>query len=244
MEFFAWERRRVECRSQVVEADRQMDTTTLDSFADMKLSTDSPNPADCRLHLLNSSSSISKMVVSGRDNDNDTDQCSDENQYNLIVKEGRKGIDDSRSFIVHSIGRPSEYPDIDEPRIRFNMGLSWRLKSLEYKAMYIQYQLACLSTLGGAYHLINCPKAALSTALQQERVAALLGSTALLVRARVFQATNYHLLGLQKRARRAFRGCKLLVQQYGMEGGESAAFILASEEWCQRNTKNAQLSVT
>ena len=172
---------------------------------------------------------------------NDTDH-DEENQHNLIVEEGT-WTDLSRDFIIHC--RVSEYPIADEPHsILFNMGLSWRLKCLEYKAMFIQYQLACLSTLGGAYHLINCPKAALSTALQQERVAALLGSTALLVRARVFQATNYHLLGLQKRARRTFRGCKLLVHQFGMEGGESAAFILASEEWCQRDTKTAQLSVT
>lgn len=228
----------------------------LESFADMTVSSNSLNPAD-RLQLLNSSSSsssISELAVVSHD---DTDQrCYEENQYcDLIVEEDEgqtRTIDNHHSrggFIVLSNGRISTCPsaDCDEPPPMrfFNMGLSWRLKRLEYKAMYIQYQLACLSTLGGAYHLINCPKAALRTALQQERVATLLGSTALLVRARVFQATNYHLLGLQKRARRAFRGCKLLVQQHGMEGGESAAFILASEEWCLRNaSKTAQLSVT
>jgi len=215
-----------------------------DSFANenpsenIQPSSDSPNQTDqlsVQLPLSDRfNSSISEIVDSECDKQDDHDE---ENRRNVIIERSDESKDSSTIMCSGVLS------DVCEPRICFNMGFSWRLKCLEYKALYAQYQLACLSTLGGAYHLINSPKAALSTALQQERVAAVLGSSALLVRARVFQATNYHLLGLPKRARRAFIECKLLVQQYGMRE-DSSAFIFASEEWCRRNTQASNPSVS
>jgi hypothetical protein len=54
----------------------------------------------------------------------------------------------------------------------------------------IQYNLACLSTLGGAYHLCNHPETALVIAIRQEMYAKKLGSTSVALRAKVFQAVN------------------------------------------------------
>lgn len=61
---------------------------------------------------------------------------------------------------------------------------SWieKLNRLLTHAKIMQYQVAYLSTIGGAYHLSNDPKSALVIAKRQEAVARGLGSTSALVK--------------------------------------------------------------
>jgi len=82
---------------------------------------------------------------------------------------------------------------------------SRNMRLLERKASHIQYLLACLSTLGGANHLCNKPAAAMQLAIRQEYLGRVLGSTQIVIRAQVFQAVNWALLGSMSVSLRCFR---------------------------------------
>lgn len=122
------------------------------------------------------------------------------------------------------------------PKIVFNLRFGDRLRFLEKRAQHVQYQLACLSTLGGAYHLCNDPRAALVIARRQEVVGRALGAVSIVVRSRVFQAVNFAQLGKPGRSRRAFAQCKTLAlrQSCGLSSS-LLAFIEASEQWVVKN---------
>jgi hypothetical protein len=95
----------------------------------------------------------------------------------------------------------------------------------------IQHQLAWMSTLGGAYHLTNKPATALVIARNQEMLGRILGSTALVVRAWVFQAVNLALLGKPRRSSRLFRECKRV--STANRWVDMMPFIEASEIWLE-----------
>ena len=110
---------------------------------------------------------------------------------------------------------------------------SRNLRLLERKAHQIQYLLACLSTLGGAHHLCNKPQQALQLAIRQEYLGYTLGSTQVIVRARVFQAVNHALLGRVAYSRRYFQ--RILESAEAEERWNSglAAFVRASMMWLE-----------
>jgi hypothetical protein len=120
-----------------------------------------------------------------------------------------------------------------------HMDFSWKLKLLERKGLAIQYQLACLSTLGGAYHLTNRPETAFMIAYRQELVGRLLGSMNVIIRAKVFQAVNLSLLGYQRKSKQVFATCKRLALDNSWAG--MTPFVTASERWLRthRALKNA-----
>jgi hypothetical protein len=103
------------------------------------------------------------------------------------------------------------------------------MRMLERRASHIQYLLAVLSTLGGANHLCNKPKQALQLALRQEALGHILGSTQVVLRARVFQAVNHALLGYPKKSARCFSLIRKAAEAEGWSG--CLQFCLASENW-------------
>jgi hypothetical protein len=113
-------------------------------------------------------------------------------------------------------------------RMPLNMSFCYRLRRLERDAKYMQYLLACLSTLGGANHLCNKPHIALILARQQEFLGYRLGSLELIIRARVFQAVNYAWLGNQSLAFAMLKQCKALAIR---DGRESCLHFVVTMKW-------------
>lgn len=103
------------------------------------------------------------------------------------------------------------------------------LRLIERKAVQIQYLLACLSTLGGAHHLCNKPKEALQLALRQEYLGYVLGSTQVVIRAQVFQAVNYAILGDVKKSRAYFKAIERRARDEGWSN--MVGFVQASRNW-------------
>lgn len=132
--------------------------------------------------------------------------------------------------------------DILEEKPHLDLDFSKRLLVLQKKGMEIQYQLACLSTLGGAYHLCNHPQTAFVIAIKQEMVGRLLGSHSIIIRSKVFQAVNLSLLGYPKASRRLFQACKRVAAANTWAGMES--FVSASELWLrgQKALENGQVT--
>lgn len=108
-----------------------------------------------------------------------------------------------------------------------------RLRKLEKIAIILQYQFAYLSTLGGAYHLCNQPKVALNIAKRQELLGHYLGSNQIIIRALVFQAINYRLLGFLHRSEKLFHRIRSDYKHSLSE--ESEKFVDACEGWARRN---------
>lgn len=106
---------------------------------------------------------------------------------------------------------------------RFNLMFGDRLQALERRAMQHQYQLACLSTLGGAYHLCRRPQQAYVLAVRQEAVGRSLGSSVVVLRARVFQAVNHYALGRREQGRACMAWCRQLVQAMRRSSHPAAA---------------------
>ena len=119
--------------------------------------------------------------------------------------------------------------DEDSVHVPMNRSFGRRLNRLCWEAIEIQYNLACLSTLGGAYHLCNHPKTALAIAIRQEMFARKLGSTSVILKAKVFQAVNLGLLGWGKECTAMFRYCKREASKEGWT--EMSGFVKASRKW-------------
>ena len=101
---------------------------------------------------------------------------------------------------------------------------------MERKAGQIQYVLACLSTLGGAHHLCNKPNEALKLAIQQEYIGYILGSTQIILRAQVFQAVNYAILGYSNYSKKCFK--RIIKKAKESEDWcDMISFAKASQNW-------------
>jgi hypothetical protein len=119
--------------------------------------------------------------------------------------------------------------------ISMDKSFARRLIRLQREAMFIQYNIAVLSTLGGAHHLCNKPESALVLACQQEMVARRLGSSSLIVRSKVFQAVNLGLLKRKRQANAMFQHCEELAQHEEWTGMSS--FVAASKNWLKMELK-------
>ena len=115
--------------------------------------------------------------------------------------------------------------------IPMNKSFGRRLNRLCWEAGQIQYNLACLSTLGGAYHLCNHPETALVIAIRQEMFARKLGSTSVVLRSKVFQAVNLGLLGRGKECIAMFQHCNEEASREGWT--EMSGFVEASRKWLE-----------
>jgi hypothetical protein len=122
-----------------------------------------------------------------------------------------------------------------------DLSFCFKLRKLQYQASIIQYQIACMSTLGGANHLCNRPKEALRIAIKQEKLGIMLSSTSLTLRARVFQAINYGLLGDIELSNQMFKFLKKEAKKEGWAG--LISFVYASAKWLHEELEynNSQL---
>lgn len=143
-------------------------------------------------------------------------------------------------FLANAITRAAEVEDIQN---QFNsngsatepldLSFARKIKRIISEQKVIQYQIAYLSTLGGAYHLCNRPHVALVIAMQQERVGRRMGSYAIIIRAKVFQAVNHRILGHRHRSRLLMQEAYDLVNRSYLE--EVRSFVTACDLWLQRN---------
>lgn len=142
--------------------------------------------------------------------------------------------DESQDMKEYSDAISSHIEVIGPHSFKFNFAFCAYLRKLEKEAIIIQYQLAYLSTLGGAYHLVNKPHVALQIAKRQEYIGRRLGSTNLLVRAKVFQAVNMHIMGEYQYSQLIFEECKAIIRMNcWLE--DVLKFVEASEEWVLKN---------
>lgn len=135
---------------------------------------------------------------------------------------------------------PDELPGDGHIDLSAVISFSLKLGKLELLAKKYQYMLACLSTLGGAYHLCNHPNQALIFAKQQEFVGFQVGSKIVILKARTYQALNYGLLGQNHRAKKMFRDCKRRARENDLVL-EVLGFIEASELWLKRELRSKSL---
>eukprot|EP01033_Poteriospumella_lacustris_P013274 gene13276-9511_t len=122
---------------------------------------------------------------------------------------------------------------VEVVRAPLDLRFDWRIRKLLAEQQFIQYQLAYLSTLGGAYHLCNKPHVALVIAARQELVGRKMNSFTIIVRARVFQAVNMRLLGKRKRSKALMKSAYSLLDRSGLDNLRS--FVTASHQWLDRN---------
>ena len=155
------------------------------------------------------------------------DYNQDESEIAHIVEENA-----SSSALIPS---PSSHRSNDV-FLPMNKPFALRLLRLKFNAAQYQYNLACLNTLGGAYHLCNKPDTALMIARRQESLARNLGSSTLLLRAKGFQATSVALLGKPKEAIIYLN--KLLSKANKQGLTEIANFIEATIIWLKHHNKS------
>lgn len=125
---------------------------------------------------------------------------------------------------------------VNLPKLDIGYSFSGKLRRLQREYHWVQHQLAYLSTMGGANHLCNRPLVALEIARKQEQIGKRIGSTSLQIRAKVFQAVNYGLLGYKKTANKMFMN---LLQEANDEGWPSLIkFIEASMIWLKMEFKS------
>lgn len=127
----------------------------------------------------------------------------------------------------------SKDTNTNELRAPLDLRFDWRIRKLLAEQQFIQYQLAYLSTLGGAYHLCNKPHVALVIAARQELVGRKMNSFTIIIRARVFQAVNMRLLGKRKRSKMLMESAYNLLDRSGLDNLRS--FVTASHQWLERN---------
>jgi hypothetical protein len=121
-----------------------------------------------------------------------------------------------------------------------NKPFAYRLIYLEQQAKKLQYELAVLSTLGGAYHLCNHPQEALFLAHRLELLGIKLGAPQLILKAKGFKAVNIGLLGDEKRACNILTGLK--EEAAKVESEELEYFFRALKIWLKSQKKYGHLS--
>lgn len=115
----------------------------------------------------------------------------------------------------------------------FNFGFSRRLNTLVFMEKETQYQLAYLSTLGGAYHLTNDPDKALMIAHRQEQIGQRLGSSVIIIRSWVFQAVNFGMKGQINACKKMLAQCKAAATAH--KWNNMMEFVNTSEMWLKMN---------
>lgn len=146
----------------------------------------------------------------------------------------QEGEDDA--LIPYDFNRNNEN---DRLNIENYMVYARRLNNIIRIARFVSYQLACLSTLGGANHLCDKPIVALKIAMRQEVIGLAIGSTSIVIRARVYQAVNYGLLDKAKKSNKIFIECE---EDAILQGWSSLIdFVKASKTWLRNELRYKKL---
>lgn len=103
------------------------------------------------------------------------------------------------------------------------------LLKVHMQADCVHYLNACLSTLGGAYHLCHHPKQALAIADRTLAIGRLIGSTRTVIRALAYKAVNFAMMGRHKAALEGIDGVVALAQQ--QRWADMGGFAEASRDW-------------
>ena len=115
---------------------------------------------------------------------------------------------------------------------------------IQRDAAVFQYHFARLSTLGGANFLISqdrsgessvkCIQNALMIAYEQELLGKTFNCTSLIIKAKVYQAVNWALLGYTKRSSKLFKICRSEAMKQS-SSNNLIEFCESSENWLQIN---------
>jgi hypothetical protein len=114
--------------------------------------------------------------------------------------------------------------------LRMNKSFGYRMLRLQIEAGRMEHEFAYLSTLGGAYHLCDNPHVAYAIAVKQENLGVRLGSKALVLRARGYQAINIGLLGDGTNALKMLKQLER-VSRSGHGTEVLTQFLNASRKW-------------
>ena len=108
---------------------------------------------------------------------------------------------------------------------------SWvrKLIHLQHQERQAQYQLACLSTLGGGYFLCNKHEVALRLATSLFMLGTKLHNTALIVRSLVYVGVNLKLLGHTDMAERVFQEAF----RRSKDSKQLTDTVLSSQQWLE-----------
>jgi len=132
----------------------------------------------------------------------------------------------------------------DDGHLMINKMFAYRLIFLDQQAWQMQYELAVLSTLGGAYHLCNHPQQALYLAHRLEMLGRRLGSSQLTLKAQGFKAINIGLLGNENLAFKQLKNLRIESQK--TDSAEMARFFRALWNWLhtQRKLRHTESKLT
>ncbi len=99
-----------------------------------------------------------------------------------------------------------EHSNSINQHVKFFLDWSWirRVLSIQRSEASAQYQLACLSTVGGGYFLCKKHEIALKISFGLLQLGQSMNNRAIVVRALIYLAINYKLLGFPNRSRRIF----------------------------------------
>ncbi|KAJ1435571.1 hypothetical protein B484DRAFT_268821 [Ochromonadaceae sp. CCMP2298] len=162
-------------------------------------------------------------------------QCSQQALLTVETEGGERARQSENAVQCHTDHPSSElipcnFQTHENPaRVVFNLRFGKRLRTLEIQGREVQYQFACLSTLGGAYHLCNHPWTAFILAKKQEALGRMIGSSSITLRAKVFQAVNFSLMGRSKTSRKIFGECRREAAKHSWT--DMLGFVEASELW-------------
>lgn len=126
--------------------------------------------------------------------------------------------------------------------LRLNVSFGRYLQKLQREAMRTQYELACLSTLGGAYHLCKRPKEALVLSQRLEQVGHRMASMPILIRAKVFQAANWFALQNIRRSNTCWKEANSMLvalrEKNGAVSADMESFVKAFEAWLAKSSSS------
>eukprot|EP01039_Chlorochromonas_danica_P006798 gene6798-7510_t len=126
--------------------------------------------------------------------------------------------------------------------LRLNMCFGRYLQKLQRDALRTQYELACLSTLGGAYHLCKRPKEALVLSQRLEQVGHRMASLPILIRSKVFQAANWLALQNIRRSNACWKEAKIMLATLREKNGgvsvDMESFVIAFEVWLAKSSSS------
>mmetsp|Transcript_6686 Transcript_6686/g.12883 ORF Transcript_6686/g.12883 Transcript_6686/m.12883 type:complete len:190 (-) Transcript_6686:1743-2312(-) len=122
-----------------------------------------------------------------------------------------------------------------------NPDYSWMRRLVRLQKAYVirvnqtQYELACLSTMGGAYSICRYPKEALQIAKRQELIGIRMGSKQVQCHAKLYQYINLIFMGRKKAGLRMLEAAK--EQANELESDSVRKHCDVTENWLKNEIK-------
>lgn len=147
------------------------------------------------------------------------------------MDEEEKGQEQQCDEISHEVSGESAALVASAQPPMAHIDWSWLRKiiHLQREEKHAQYQLACLSTLGGGYFLCNKHEVALGLAASLFMLGTKLHNTALIVRSLVYVGVNLKLMGHTDMAERVFQ--EAFLRAKGSK--QLNETVLSSQQWLE-----------